>query len=178
MALPQAEIRIAAALRGALRFALASMRSPASDNRPPKHQLWAIHVMKDDPSRLCRLRSGGCDSRTQWERKMAIHHASPGEVVDLRPLGEALSRARTTAIVKSEAFEAVRLIVHAGTEIDAHQVPGPIMLHCLEGRVILGLDATSLELSAGQWIYLDGGAKHSVRGIENSSLLLTILFGK
>jgi quercetin dioxygenase-like cupin family protein len=124
------------------------------------------------------MRSGDCDSRTQWERKMAVHHASAGEVVDLRPLGEALSRARTTAIVKSEAFEAARLIVHAGMEIDAHQVPGPIMLHCLEGRVILGLAETSLELSAGQWVYLNGGARHSVRGIENSSLLLTILFEK
>ena len=55
---------------------------------------------------------------------MAIHHASPGEVVDLRPLGEALSRARTTAIVKSEAFEAVRLIVHAGTKLTHIKFPG------------------------------------------------------
>ena len=68
----------------------------------------------------------------------------------------------------------MRLIVHAGTEIDAHQVPGPIMLHCLEGRVLLGLAESTLELSAGQ--NLDGGKKHSVRGVEDSSLLLTILF--
>jgi quercetin dioxygenase-like cupin family protein len=49
------------------------------------------------------------------------------------------------------------------------------MLHCLEGRVILGLSDRSIELAAGEWCYLDGGAKHSVRGIEHSSLLLTIL---
>jgi quercetin dioxygenase-like cupin family protein len=107
---------------------------------------------------------------------MAVHHAEAGEVVDLRPLGKSLGEARTTAIVKSTAFEAVRLIVHAGTEISPHQVPGPIMLHCLEGQVILGLSDRSIELAAGQWCYLDGGARHSVQGIEHSSLLLTILF--
>ena len=44
---------------------------------------------------------------------MAVHHARPGEVVDLNPLGEGLRNARTTAIVKSDAFEAVRLVVPA-----------------------------------------------------------------
>jgi quercetin dioxygenase-like cupin family protein len=107
---------------------------------------------------------------------MAIHHAAAGEVVDLHPLGEALREARTIAIVKSDAFEVIRLIVHAGKEIEPHKVPGPIMLHCLEGRVALGLADRSLELSAGQWIYLDGGAEHSVKGVEDSSLVLTILF--
>ena len=107
---------------------------------------------------------------------MAMHHASAGEVVDLRPLGNELSHARTVAIVKSEAFEAVRLIVHAGTKIETHQVSGPITLHCLEGRIILWLDNSSIELSAGEWTFLASGERHSVQGIEESSLLLKILF--
>jgi len=106
---------------------------------------------------------------------MAMHHAGPGEVVDLKPLGAALREARTTAIVKCDAFEAVRLIVPAGREIAPHQVPGKITLHCLEGRVLVGLSDATLELGAGQWVYLDGGARHAVTGIEDSSLLLTIL---
>jgi hypothetical protein len=65
---------------------------------------------------------------------MAVHHASAGEIVDLRPLGGELKSARTSAIVKSDAFEAVRLIVHARTNIASHEVPDAIMLHCLEGR--------------------------------------------
>ena len=109
---------------------------------------------------------------------MAIHHASAGEVVSLQPLGQNLKHARTTALVKSELFEAVRLIVRAGVNISAHQVPGPIMLHCLEGRVLLGLSESSLEISAGQWVYFEGGERHSVKGIEDSSLLLTILFDR
>ncbi len=107
---------------------------------------------------------------------MAVHHASAGEIVDLRPLGKALERARTTAIVKCEAFEAVRLIVHAGAEIAGHQVPGVTMLHCLEGHVIVGLSDSSLELLTDQWVYLGESVRHSIRGIKESSLLLTILF--
>jgi quercetin dioxygenase-like cupin family protein len=107
---------------------------------------------------------------------MAIHHASPAEVFDLAPLGSNLKDARTTAIVKSEAFEVVRLVVHAGVEIKTHQVDGPITLHCLEGRALLGLPETTLELSGYQWVYLEGGVPHSIRGIEDTSLLLTILF--
>lgn len=107
---------------------------------------------------------------------MALRRAAAGEIVDLQPLGSRLKEARTTALVKAERFEAIRLVVRAGTEIDRHQVPGPITLHCLEGRVRLGLDSADLELAAGQWLFLEGGAPHSVTGIEDSALLLTILF--
>ncbi|MBR0987536.1 MULTISPECIES: cupin domain-containing protein [Bradyrhizobium] len=108
---------------------------------------------------------------------MALQHAQPGEIVDLRPLGSKLTDAKTAAIIKTEHFEAIRLIVLAGTEIPPHKVPGNIMLHCLEGRITLGLADSSTTLSAGEWIYLTGGEMHSLKGIENSSLLLTILFG-
>jgi quercetin dioxygenase-like cupin family protein len=107
---------------------------------------------------------------------MALHRVKSGEVVDLQPLGAKLAGAKTAALVKTEVFEAVRLIVPAGREIASHQVSGPITLHCLEGRVVLGLVESSLELTAGQWIYLEGGAKHSVKVLEDSSLLLTIMF--
>jgi quercetin dioxygenase-like cupin family protein len=108
---------------------------------------------------------------------MALQHAKPGEIVDLRPLGSKLKDAKTAAIIKSERFEAVRLIVLAGKEIAPHKVSGNIMLHCLEGRVSLGLANSSLTLSTGEWVCLTGGETHSLKGIEDSSLLLTILLG-
>ena len=107
---------------------------------------------------------------------MAMHHANPAEIFDLAPLGSSLKTARTTAIVKSEMFEAVRLVVQAGMDIKAHKVDGPITLHCLEGRALLGLPDKTLELSTGQWVYLEGGVRHSIKGIEDTSLLLTIIF--
>lgn len=106
---------------------------------------------------------------------MALHHAKPGEVVDLQPLGPKLKETKSTAIIKSGAFETIRLIVHAGAEMPAHEVAGNITLHCLEGRVKIGLHDSSFDLKANEWVYLEGGESHSVKGIEDSSLLLTIL---
>lgn len=107
---------------------------------------------------------------------MALKHATPGEVVDLRPLGPRLSPARTHAIVRTSSFEAVRLVVPAGVEIPSHKVPGRITLQCIEGHAQLVLTDETIDLRSGDWIYLDGNEPHSVEGIENTSLLLTILF--
>lgn len=107
---------------------------------------------------------------------MARHHAKAGEIIDLRPLGSQLATAKTTALVKEKDFEAVRLIVQADREIAPHRVAGNVMLHCLEGRIVLSTPRGNLALSADQWIYLDGGEVHGLRGVEDSSLLLTILF--
>jgi len=107
---------------------------------------------------------------------MAQPHAKPGEIVDLRPLGPKLHDAKTTALVKEEYFEAVRLIVHAGTDIPSHKAAGDIMLHCLEGEIVLGLAASDIILKSGDWLYLKGGEWHSLIGAVDSSLLLTILF--
>jgi quercetin dioxygenase-like cupin family protein len=107
---------------------------------------------------------------------MALKHADPGEVVDLRPLGDRLDAAKTSALVRTGSFEAVRLVLPAGTEIPSHKVAQQITLHCLEGHVQLGLSAGPVDLRAGDWLYLEGGEPHSLKGIEDASLLLTILF--
>jgi quercetin dioxygenase-like cupin family protein len=106
---------------------------------------------------------------------MAQPHATPGEVVDLGSLGSQLRDAKTTALVKEKHFEAIRLIVHAGVKIAPHAVAGNIMLHCLEGQIILGLPSKEVVLEAGAWIYLSEGESHSLCGIVDSCLLLTIL---
>lgn len=107
---------------------------------------------------------------------MALKHARPEEVVDLRPLGAALDGTKTAAIVKTSAFEAIRLIVPADTELPPHKVSGHITLHCIEGHAQLGTRKAVLDLRAGHWVYLEGDEMHWVKGVEPSSLLLTILF--
>lgn len=105
---------------------------------------------------------------------MALHHAKPGEIVNLGPMGPRLRDGRTMAIIKADHFEAIRLIVHAGSEIPQHKVSGEVTLHCLEGHVELGVDPTPIALKSNEWVYLEGGAPHSIKAIEHSSLLLTI----
>ena len=56
------------------------------------------------------------------------------------------------------------------------EVEGPITLQCVSGSAVLGLEGKELELRPGQWTYLEGGVRHWVRGVEDSVLLLTIIF--
>jgi quercetin dioxygenase-like cupin family protein len=106
---------------------------------------------------------------------MALMHAQPGQVVDLRPLGSELANAKTTALVKSGQFEAVRLVLPAGKQIPAHSVTGQVTLLCLEGHVTLHA-GTDISLQAGDWTYLDRDTPHSLSAVLDSSLLLTIHF--
>lgn len=107
---------------------------------------------------------------------MALQHAKAGDIVDLRPLGSKLKEAKTSAIVKSEHFEAIRLIVLAGVQIPSHELKDNITLQCLEGHVQVILSSAAIDLKSGDWTYLDPGEAHAIAGIEDSSLLMTILF--
>jgi quercetin dioxygenase-like cupin family protein len=106
---------------------------------------------------------------------MAIPHAKPGEIVDVRPLGAALSDTSTWTIVKTETLEVIRIVLPAGKQLPPHKVPGEITVHCLEGRVEFRVGESKRELTAGKFLYLEGGSEHSLHAGENSSLLVTIL---
>ncbi len=106
---------------------------------------------------------------------MSIPHAKAGQVIDLRPLGSALGSTKTMALAKTDDLELIRLVLPAGRQIATHQVAGELTLQCLEGRVALVTNQGESELSAGQMIYLDGGAPHALRAIDDASLLITIL---
>jgi quercetin dioxygenase-like cupin family protein len=112
------------------------------------------------------------------ETAMAIPHAKPGEVVDVRPLGSALASAQTKTLVRAEQVEVIRLVVPAGKDIEEHKAKGEILVHCLEGRVAFTAFGKTQNLEAGKLLYLPTGEPHSVKGVENASLLLTILLPK
>lgn len=104
---------------------------------------------------------------------MALHHVHAGEKIHLPPVAD--PAAKTSALVKTDAFEAVHLLVRAGDVIASHSVPGHATIHCLEGSVLLEMDEP-VQLAAGDWLYLDPDQEHSVSAREDSSLLVTILF--
>ena len=106
---------------------------------------------------------------------MAISHAQPTEVIDVRPLGAELKDAQTTTLIKTECLEVIRLVLPAGKEIKRHHVPGEITVHCLEGNVVFSTEQSECELTAGKLLYLSGSDDHALRAIEDSSLLVTIL---
>ena len=109
---------------------------------------------------------------------MSVPHAGPGEVVDVRPLGAALTVTGTKTLVKTASFDIVRLVVPAGKEIPMHKAKGELIVQCLEGKIAFTACGKTHDLEAGQLLYLPTGEPHSLRGIEDGSLLLTILLPK
>lgn len=109
---------------------------------------------------------------------MAITHAKSGEVIDIRPFGAAYAQARTTTLVKTETLEIIRLLVPAGKEIPKHRAPGEITVQCLEGRVTFVAGDEARELEVGQLLYLAREVPHSLRGIEDASVLVTIMLSQ
>lgn len=103
-------------------------------------------------------------------------HSFPGIPVNLHPQGESLSQMKTVSLVKESSFEAIRLVLHAGHEIARHQVDGAISVYCVEGRVAFTTDGETRDLRAGQWLYLRPNQVHSLAAVDDSLLLLTILF--
>jgi quercetin dioxygenase-like cupin family protein len=108
---------------------------------------------------------------------MSIQHAKPAEIIQL-PLGAALSSSTTKTLVKTNDLELIRLVLPAGKDIPTHKARGEITVQTLEGRVAFTVADKTQELIAGQLIYLSAGEPHSVRAIEDSSLLVTILLPK
>jgi quercetin dioxygenase-like cupin family protein len=108
---------------------------------------------------------------------MAIPHAKPGEVVDIRPLGVDLATTVTKTLVKTGAIEILRLVVPAGKEIPTHKAHGEIVVQCLEGKIAFTACGTTNALEAGHLLHLPAGEPHALRGIEDGSLLVTILTG-
>jgi quercetin dioxygenase-like cupin family protein len=96
--------------------------------------------------------------------------------VDLRPAGESPSEARSAALVKESSFEAIRMVIPKGHEIARHQVEGAITIQCLDGRIAFTAGGKTHDLKSGHWLYLLGGDPHSLVGIEDSTILLTIIF--
>ncbi len=109
---------------------------------------------------------------------MAIPHAAPGTIIDVRPFEPNSGDHHTQTLVKTGELEVVRLVLRAGKEIATHKAPGPLVVQCLEGRVEFTTMGKSLTMKPGQLCYLHPQEPHAVRAETNSSLLLTIVLPK
>jgi quercetin dioxygenase-like cupin family protein len=105
---------------------------------------------------------------------MAQPHVQSGQVVSVLALGEALAGARTTALLKAEQLEVVRVVLPAGTAMREHATPGELTVQCLEGRIEFSTPAATQVLEAGDFIHLRGAEPHALRALHDSSALVTI----
>lgn len=109
---------------------------------------------------------------------MAIPHASPGQIIDILPLGEHLAESTTVALFKSNDIEVIRLVLLAGKSFPPHKVAGEVTIQCIEGVMTVSTGGIDSILRVGQLIYLQGNVLHSVNALENASALVTIALVK
>ena len=102
----------------------------------------------------------------------------PGETVDVKQLAaEPITRMKSL-LVKTSNMQIVHLVIPAGETIPTHEAQGEIILHCLEGRVSFSALEETHELKAGQLFYFHINEPISIQGIEQASLLATIITAK
>lgn len=99
---------------------------------------------------------------------------APDRVLHL-PLGNAVDAATSTTLMKSAGLELIRLVIPAGKEIPAHRAPGEITVQCIEGHVAFEHDGHAVDLHAGDLLHLCPQESHALKGISDSSVLVTRL---
>ncbi len=106
---------------------------------------------------------------------MALPHAQPLDVIDVRPLDAGLPGAVSTSLLKTQALQLLRLVLRAGHGLPPHSVPGALTIHCLEGEATVTTPTRTCDLRAGQLVMLLGDEPHGVTAITDASLLVTVL---
>jgi len=99
---------------------------------------------------------------------------APDRILHL-PLGKTLGDAKSTTLMKSAGLELIRLVIPAGKEIPPHRAPGEITVQCLEGHVAFEHDGHAIALQAGDLLHLCPQEIHALKGISDSSVLVTRL---
>ena len=106
---------------------------------------------------------------------MALPHARPLDIIDVRPLGSGLRDAVTSSLLKTPTIQLMRLVLRAGLGLPDHSVAGAISVQCIEGEAVVTTSERDCPLHAGQLVVLAGGEVHAVRAVTDASLLVTIL---
>ena len=106
---------------------------------------------------------------------MAIPHAAPNEVIDVRPIGREIREQDSELLIRTEHLEVFRYALPAGKSIQEHTAAGLMIVQCIEGAVALTAHGRTQTLGAGDMLYLADGAPHSLEALADSSLLVTIL---
>ena len=106
---------------------------------------------------------------------MALPHAQLLDVISVRPLGEALSEAVSTSLIKTERVQLLHLVLPAHRDIPDHRVDDECTLHCLEGEVEVVTGSLTKRLRAGELVVLPALQPHALRARSDSAVLMTLL---
>lgn len=97
---------------------------------------------------------------------------APDRILHL-PVGESVAASKSATLLKSAGLELIRLVIPAGKEVPPHKAPGEITVQCIEGRVLFEHDGGAVEMQPGDLLYLCPQEIHALKGILDSSVLVT-----
>jgi quercetin dioxygenase-like cupin family protein len=126
------------------------------------------------PNPLTAFRSRHDCELGKGEKRMPLKTAPPGEVVDLGGTGG--RDPATETLVSTGRLQLIRVVLPAGKTSHTHQPAGETTIHCLDGNVEVTAAGKVQPLHKNQLLYLLAAEPHSIRAVENSSLLVTIAY--
>jgi len=106
---------------------------------------------------------------------LSIPHAASGELIDILSLDGNPSQTTSITLVRADHLEVFRFVLTTGQTTPEHTAAGACTIQCLEGLVEIEAHGRTQTMRAGSMVYLSDAEPHSVKAIENSSLLVTIL---
>ncbi len=77
-------------------------------------------------------------------------------------------------LVKHSDFRIVLMLMNAGTLMQEHKADARLSIHVIRGRLLIKLDAQTVELPAGHLLVLEKALSHDVNALEESAFLLSI----
>jgi quercetin dioxygenase-like cupin family protein len=105
---------------------------------------------------------------------MSQPRTGSGQIANVRALAGLLGASKTTAILKAEQMEVVRIVILAGKGLPFHEAPGEITVQCIEGCIDFATHSEVHRMAAGDLIHLRPREPHALHAIEDSSALLTM----
>lgn len=84
------------------------------------------------------------------------------------------NRRNARTLAKGPGMSVMLGVVAAGTQLDEHAAPGPVVLTVIDGRLAFVSGDGERELGAGSAVAFAGNVRHTVRGIDDAAFLLVI----
>lgn len=106
---------------------------------------------------------------------MALQHAQPLDIIDVRPMRPAAGGPVTHSLLKTGQLQLMRVVLLSGEHMPEHHVQGEISIQCIEGDAVVATPSRECRLRAGELVVLPGNEPHSLRALQDSSLLVTVL---
>jgi len=95
------------------------------------------------------------------------------EIARLKDAAEWKSGDRlAVSLVKNDALNVLLMVLEKGAQLHEHRTKGPIVLQLVSGAIRFVAESNERSLSTGEMVALDRGIAHSVKALEESTLLL------